>query len=159
MIFVFVFFFLSFFFQYILSLIIYRNEYNHVTATYFLLAERKLRAQRQDTARRARSVKRPQQGKPGFHPEVCLNWFLILMVNLLKTLKYCQDNTEQFLVGFLSLSLNKALLLIPLSLSLITYTNETYFQVKTSPSSVVESLLSPQETKKVNQTNQRHGFR
>ena len=53
-----------------LSIIMYRNEYNHVTATYFLLAERKLRAQRQDTARRARSVKRPQQGKPGFHSEV-----------------------------------------------------------------------------------------
>merc|ERR1719481_257593 len=31
-----------------------RNEYNHVTATYFLLAERKLRAQRHDTARRAK---------------------------------------------------------------------------------------------------------
>ena len=30
-----------------------RNEYNHVTATYFLLAERKLRAQRHDVARKA----------------------------------------------------------------------------------------------------------
>ena len=29
-----------------------RNEYNHVTATYFLLAERKLRAQRHDMARK-----------------------------------------------------------------------------------------------------------
>jgi hypothetical protein len=27
-----------------------RNEYNHITATYFLLAERKLRAQRQEQA-------------------------------------------------------------------------------------------------------------
>ena len=35
-----------------------RNDYNHVTATYFLLAERKLRSQRQDTARRARTQKR-----------------------------------------------------------------------------------------------------
>lgn len=25
-----------------------RNEYNHITATYFLLAERKLRSQRQE---------------------------------------------------------------------------------------------------------------
>jgi len=32
-----------------------RNDYNHVTATYFLLAERKLRVQRQDTARRAKA--------------------------------------------------------------------------------------------------------
>lgn len=27
-----------------------RNEYNHITATYFLLAERKLRAHRQEQA-------------------------------------------------------------------------------------------------------------
>jgi len=31
-----------------------RNEYNHITATYFLLAERKLRAQRMDQANRSR---------------------------------------------------------------------------------------------------------
>ena len=30
------------------------NEYNHITATYFLLAERRLRAQRHDLARRLR---------------------------------------------------------------------------------------------------------
>lgn len=29
-----------------------RNEYNHITATYFLLAERKLRAVRQEQAQR-----------------------------------------------------------------------------------------------------------
>jgi len=44
-----------------------RNDYNHVTATYFLLAERKLRAQRQDTARRAKDKagdrKKVQQSK------------------------------------------------------------------------------------------------
>eukprot|EP00092_Neocalanus_flemingeri_P024644 GFUD01026729.1.p1 GENE.GFUD01026729.1~~GFUD01026729.1.p1 ORF type:complete len:664 (+),score=198.89 GFUD01026729.1:702-2693(+) len=44
-----------------------RNDYNHVTATYFLLAERKLRAQRHDTARRAKDKagdrKRVQQSK------------------------------------------------------------------------------------------------
>ena len=35
-----------------------RNEYNHVTATYFLLAERKLRAQRHDMAKKMnKSVK------------------------------------------------------------------------------------------------------
>lgn len=28
------------------------NEYNHITATYFLLAERKLRAQRHDLAKK-----------------------------------------------------------------------------------------------------------
>ena len=30
------------------------NEYNHITATYFLLAERRLRAQRHDLAKRLR---------------------------------------------------------------------------------------------------------
>lgn len=44
-----------------------RNDYNHVTATYFLLAERKLRAQRHDTARRAKDKvgdrKKVQQSK------------------------------------------------------------------------------------------------
>ena len=30
------------------------NEYNHVTATYFLLAERKLGAKRQDMAKQIR---------------------------------------------------------------------------------------------------------
>lgn len=30
-----------------------KNEYNHITATYFLLAERKLRAQRQESAQKA----------------------------------------------------------------------------------------------------------
>lgn len=34
-----------------------KNEYNHITATYFLLAERKLRAHRQEQAQR----KRPEQ--------------------------------------------------------------------------------------------------
>jgi hypothetical protein len=29
-----------------------RNEYNHITATYFLLAERKLRAQRQTISKK-----------------------------------------------------------------------------------------------------------
>jgi len=46
-----------------------RNEYNHVTATYFLLAERKLRSQRQDTARHARNQKRPNAGLQPFKPE------------------------------------------------------------------------------------------
>jgi hypothetical protein len=32
-----------------------RNEYNHITATYFLLAERKLRAQRQMAAKKLKS--------------------------------------------------------------------------------------------------------
>lgn len=31
-----------------------KNEYNHITATYFLLAERKLRAQRQEQAQKKR---------------------------------------------------------------------------------------------------------
>jgi hypothetical protein len=38
------------------------NEYNHITATYFLLAERRLHAQRQDLARKLRlkAVRREQ---------------------------------------------------------------------------------------------------
>lgn len=31
-----------------------KNEYNHITATYFLMAERKLRAQRQEQMQKAR---------------------------------------------------------------------------------------------------------
>lgn len=31
-----------------------KNEYNHITATYYLLAERKLRAKRQETANKGR---------------------------------------------------------------------------------------------------------
>jgi len=31
-----------------------RNEYNHITATYFLLAERKLRAQRQSGSKKTK---------------------------------------------------------------------------------------------------------
>ena len=46
-----------------------RNEYNHVTATYFLLAERKLRAQRHDMARKvnktASKEKRADKGAAG----------------------------------------------------------------------------------------------
>lgn len=39
-----------------------RNEYNHITATYFLLAERKLRAQRHDMARKMnKSVKKDRK--------------------------------------------------------------------------------------------------
>merc|ERR1719309_1291467 len=41
-----------------------RNEYNHVTATYFLLAERKLRAQRHDTARRAKADREKKRPAP-----------------------------------------------------------------------------------------------
>ena len=45
-----------------------RNEYNHVTATYFLLAERKLRAQRHDTARKAKADRERKRGeKPAQH--------------------------------------------------------------------------------------------
>ena len=45
-----------------------RNEYNHVTATYFLLAERKLRAQRHDTARKAKADREKKRGeKPAQH--------------------------------------------------------------------------------------------
>ena len=40
-----------------------RNDYNHVTATYFLLAERKLRAQRQAMAGRAQKSSRTGGGK------------------------------------------------------------------------------------------------
>ena len=40
-----------------------RNDYNHVTATYFLLAERKLRAQRQAMAGRVNKSSKPSSGK------------------------------------------------------------------------------------------------
>ena len=44
------------FLKYIFRIFFFRaldqNEYNHITATYFLLAERKLRAQRLDLATR-----------------------------------------------------------------------------------------------------------
>ncbi|XP_059053966.1 SNF-related serine/threonine-protein kinase [Achroia grisella] len=47
-----------------------KNEYNHITATYFLLAERKLRSKRQEATRNARrpealSVSRAGGGGPG----------------------------------------------------------------------------------------------
>ncbi len=47
------------------------NEYNHITATYFLLAERKLKSQRAELARRLRlrqhahAHKQPQGGVAG----------------------------------------------------------------------------------------------
>ena len=40
-----------------------RNEYNHVTATYFLLAERKLRAQRHDMARKVNKTASKEKRK------------------------------------------------------------------------------------------------
>jgi hypothetical protein len=56
-----------------------RNDYNHVTATYFLLAERKLRSQRQDTARRARTQKRAVQAGQSKKNEVqLLNFGLVI---------------------------------------------------------------------------------
>ena len=43
-----------------------RNDYNHVTATYFLLAERKLRAHRQEMLKKSRGAQRRSPGvKPG----------------------------------------------------------------------------------------------
>ena len=52
------------------------NEYNHITATYFLLAERKLRAQRVDLASRmtrslgtsALLASKPSELTPQDHP-------------------------------------------------------------------------------------------
>lgn len=40
-----------------------RNEYNHITATYFLLAERKLRAHRQDQLQQ-QNKKKPDLSLP-----------------------------------------------------------------------------------------------
>ena len=53
-----------------------RNEYNHITATYFLLAERKLRAQRQIAAKKLKSPQSetgpdessPIRGRTGSNP-------------------------------------------------------------------------------------------
>ena len=42
-----------------------RNEYNHVTATYFLLAERKLRAQRHDMARKVNKTASKEKREKG----------------------------------------------------------------------------------------------
>ena len=41
-----------------------RNEYNHVTATYFLLAERKLRAQRHNIAEKMNRTAKKAERKP-----------------------------------------------------------------------------------------------
>lgn len=41
-----------------------KNEYNHITATYFLLAERKLRAHRQEQQQLINSKKKPDLTLP-----------------------------------------------------------------------------------------------
>lgn len=47
-----------------------KNEYNHITATYFLLAERKLRAHRQEQVQKSRPEILDVSAKYAHHPLV-----------------------------------------------------------------------------------------
>ncbi len=48
--------------HFIVSRALDRNEYNHITATYFLLAERKLRAQRLAGSKKTKDEDKTNQG-------------------------------------------------------------------------------------------------